>query len=109
MDGVYRGKLQVKYDFDAPVRIDQITTRIHSGSLGTKGGPRTDTEGRVLDHQGKVIEGLFAAGNAMAGVTGMAKGGEFNKNNGNKLMRLRVGFQALTVLLIVVYVVLSRS
>lgn len=45
----------------------------------------------------------------LAGVTGMAKGGEFNKANGNKLMRLRVGFQALTVLLIVVYVVLSRG
>ena len=45
--------------------------QIHSGSLGTKGGPRTDTEGRVLDHHGKVIEGLFAAGNAMAVVTGM--------------------------------------
>ena len=49
--------------------------QIHSGSLGTKGGPRTDTEGRVLDHHGKVIEGLFAAGNAMAVVTGMVYGG----------------------------------
>ena len=49
--------------------------QIHSGSLGTKGGPRTDTEGRALDHSGHVIRGLFAAGNAMAGVTGMVYGG----------------------------------
>ena len=48
---------------------------IHSGSLGTKGGPRTDGEGRALDHSGRPIPGLFAAGNAMAGVTGMVYGG----------------------------------
>jgi predicted oxidoreductase len=28
-------------------------------------GPRTDTQGRVLDVDGNVIEGLYAAGNAM--------------------------------------------
>jgi 3-oxosteroid 1-dehydrogenase len=48
---------------------------IHSGALGTKGGPRTDGDGRVLDHSGRPIPGLFAAGNAMAGVTGMVYGG----------------------------------
>lgn len=48
---------------------------IHSGSLGTKGGPRTDGEGRVLDQSGRTLPGLFAAGNAMAGVTGMVYGG----------------------------------
>ena len=49
--------------------------QIHPGALGTKGGPRTDTEGRVLNQQGRVMTGLFAAGNAMAGVTGMVYGG----------------------------------
>lgn len=49
--------------------------RIHIGALGTKGGARTDPEGRALDHAGRVIPGLFAAGNAMAGVTGMVYGG----------------------------------
>lgn len=34
--------------------------------LGTKGGPRTDARGRVVNHQGKVIPGLYAAGNVMA-------------------------------------------
>jgi 3-oxosteroid 1-dehydrogenase len=45
------------------------------GAMGTKGGPRTDRDGRVLHVNGSVIEGLFAAGNAMAGATGKAYGG----------------------------------
>ncbi len=34
--------------------------------LGTKGGARTNDRGEVLDHQGAVIGGLYAAGNVMA-------------------------------------------
>ncbi len=34
--------------------------------LGTKGGPRTNEQGQVVDQQGKVIRGLYAAGNVMA-------------------------------------------
>lgn len=45
------------------------------GAMGTKGGPRTDRDGRVLHVTGPPIPGLFAAGNAMAGVTGRAYGG----------------------------------
>ncbi|QEN17105.1 FAD-dependent oxidoreductase [Mycobacterium sp. ELW1] len=45
------------------------------GAMGTKGGPRTDRDGRVLHVSGAPIPGLFAAGNAMAGVTGRAYGG----------------------------------
>ena len=48
---------------------------IESGSLGTSGGPKTDTRCRVLSASGGVIEGLFAAGNAMAAPTGMVYGG----------------------------------
>jgi predicted oxidoreductase len=48
---------------------------LHSSTLGTKGGPRTDIDGAVLDVDGRVIAGLFAAGNAMAGPTGMVYGG----------------------------------
>ena len=48
---------------------------LHSGTLGTKGGPRTTPDGQVLDVHDRPIPGLFAAGNAMAGVTGMAYGG----------------------------------
>ena len=45
------------------------------GAMGTKGGPRTDRDGRVLHVSGSPIPGLYAAGNAMAGVTGRAYGG----------------------------------
>ncbi|SFT00231.1 FAD-binding protein [Saccharopolyspora flava] len=38
--------------------------------LGTKGGLRTDAHARVLDNAGKVIPGLYAAGNSMAAVSG---------------------------------------
>ena len=34
--------------------------------LGTKGGPRTNERGQVLDQTGSVIQGLYAAGNVMA-------------------------------------------
>jgi hypothetical protein len=48
---------------------------VRSGTLGTSGGPRTDLHGRVLDTRGKVIPGLFAAGNVAAAPTGMVYGG----------------------------------
>lgn len=44
-------------------------------ALGTKGGPRTDSDGRVLDVDGAVIRGLYAAGNVMASPAGMVYGG----------------------------------
>ena len=46
-----------------------------SGALGTKGGPQTDTRARVLDVDGDVIPGLYAAGNAMSSPLGMTYGG----------------------------------
>lgn len=45
------------------------------GALGTKGGPRTDEDGRVLSFEGEPIRGLYAAGNAMASATGAVYGG----------------------------------
>ncbi|MFG1921975.1 FAD-dependent oxidoreductase [Cryptosporangium sp. NPDC048952] len=48
---------------------------VESSALGTKGGPRTDRHGRVLDVDGDVIRGLYAAGNVMASPTGMVYGG----------------------------------
>ncbi|BDU00076.1 FAD-binding protein [Nocardia sputorum] len=38
--------------------------------LGTKGGLRTDIDGRVLDSEGLPIPALYAAGNSMAAVSG---------------------------------------
>lgn len=46
-----------------------------SSCLGTKGGPRTTALGEVLDVDGRVVPGLFAAGNVTAGPTGMVYGG----------------------------------
>jgi 3-oxosteroid 1-dehydrogenase len=40
------------------------------GDLGTKGGLRTDSRGRVLRDDGSAIDGLYAAGNASATVMG---------------------------------------
>lgn len=45
----------------------------------------------------------------LTGVVSMLRGGAFNKQYGNKLMRLRVALQAVAVLLIVVYVAFIRG
>jgi 3-oxosteroid 1-dehydrogenase len=49
--------------------------QVHCGALGTKGGPRTDAEARVMDLDGHPIPGLYAAGNVMGSVMGMTYGG----------------------------------
>jgi succinate dehydrogenase/fumarate reductase flavoprotein subunit len=48
---------------------------VKSGTLGTKGGPKTDVNGRVVDIDGEPIPGLYAAGNVMASPFGMTYGG----------------------------------
>jgi predicted oxidoreductase len=48
---------------------------VKSGALGTKGGPQTDVDARVLDVDGRPIAGLYAAGNVMASPMGMTYGG----------------------------------
>jgi 3-oxosteroid 1-dehydrogenase len=40
--------------------------RMLSGSAGTKGGPVTDVDARVLDRDGEPVPGLYAAGNTTA-------------------------------------------
>jgi succinate dehydrogenase/fumarate reductase flavoprotein subunit len=45
---------------------------LYDGTLGTNGGPRIDQHARVLDHDGRPIPGLYAAGNASASVFGPA-------------------------------------
>jgi len=44
--------------------------RILAGDIGTKGGLKTNAKAQVLDSEGKVIQGLYAAGNNMASVMG---------------------------------------
>ena len=43
---------------------------VFPGSIGTKGGPRVNTDSAILRVDGTPIRGLYAAGNVMAGVTG---------------------------------------
>ena len=45
---------------------------IYCGALGTNGGPRINQDAQVLNLRGWPIPGLFAAGNAAAGVFGPA-------------------------------------
>jgi len=44
--------------------------QVFPGAIGTKGGPRTDQDARVLRVGDEPIDGLYAAGNVAAGVTG---------------------------------------
>lgn len=68
-----------------------------AGAMGTKGGPRTDRDGRVLHVKGgEPIPGLFAAGNAMAGVTGRAYGGAGGTIGPAMVFGYRAGHAAAT-------------
>lgn len=49
-----------------------FAVRVHAGTLGTKGGPRIDGDGRVQHVDGGAIRGLYAAGNAAASFLGLA-------------------------------------
>ena len=49
---------------------------------------------------------IATAGALGLGIYSLAKGGEFAKNNSNKLMRLRVTFQAIAVALLMLFVFL---
>jgi succinate dehydrogenase/fumarate reductase flavoprotein subunit len=64
-------------DFEAPhpsmgaiERPPFYALPVHQGTLGTKGGPVTNARGQVLDTNGDVIRGLYAAGNVMASPAG---------------------------------------
>lgn len=70
---------------------------LHSSTLGTKGGPRTDVDGAVLDVDGDVIPGLFAAGNVMAAPTGMVYGGAGGTLGPAMVFGLRAGRAAARV------------
>jgi len=48
---------------------------IHSGCLGTKGGPKVNPNGQAIDVDGNPIPGLYAAGNVMGSPFGMTYGG----------------------------------
>ena len=45
----------------------------------------------------------------LMGIGTFGKGGEFNRKNANKIMRWRIGAQAIAVLMIVVFVYLRKN
>jgi succinate dehydrogenase/fumarate reductase flavoprotein subunit len=51
-------------------KVPFYAVEVHPGALGTKGGPVTDLDGRVLHVNGAPIEGLYAAGNVAASLSG---------------------------------------
>ncbi len=56
-----------------------------------------------------VVFMVGAFGAVVIGVIAMAVNGKLNKNHSNKLMRLRVLFQAIAVLVFVIIIWLSRN
>lgn len=68
--------------------------QVRVGALGTKGGPRTDGDARVLDVDGAPFPGLYAAGNAMASVMGMTYGGHGGTLGPALVFGLRAGHHA---------------
>ena len=56
-------------------RAPYYAVEIKSGCLGTKGGPKVDKHGRVVNIDGEAIRGLYAAGNVMGSPFGMTYGG----------------------------------
>lgn len=69
---------------------------VEAGAMGTKGGPRTDADARVVHVEGHVVEGLYAAGNAMASVMGMAYGGAGGTLGPGMVFGFRAGHHAAT-------------
>lgn len=54
-----------------------------------------------------VIIGIFITGGIMLmGVASMSRGGDFNKDHGNKLMQARIISQFATLILVVLYLFL---
>jgi len=56
-----------------------------------------------------VIAVAIVAGILLMGIGGFGKGGDFNKNHANKIMRWRIAAQFVAVVLIVIYVWLRDS
>lgn len=56
-----------------------------------------------------LIAMLATLGVLIVGLAGFFQGGEFNRKYGNKLMRARVGFQALAVLLLLIILATTMS
>ncbi len=52
---------------------------------------------------------LVVVGILLFGIGGFAKGGDFNRKHANKVMRWRIGAQAVAIVLILLFVWLRRG
>lgn len=56
-----------------------------------------------------IVSMLIVAGILLVGIGGFAKGGEFNRKHANKVMRMRLIAQLVAVVIIVLFVYISRG
>ncbi|MDT7679297.1 MAG: 3-oxosteroid 1-dehydrogenase [Pseudonocardiales bacterium] len=84
----HRGETAIQLIFNGPVKEEDgrenptlwplagqgpyYAALVTGGTLDTKGGPQTDTEGRVLDDTGAPIPGLYGVGNCVASASAQA-------------------------------------
>ncbi|HTT03731.1 MAG TPA: FAD-dependent oxidoreductase [Steroidobacteraceae bacterium] len=84
----HRGERQVELLFNGPTAADPVgpnptmypisehgpyyAALMTGGTLDTKGGPMTNSDGQVLDAMGQPIPGLYGAGNCVASPSGRA-------------------------------------
>ncbi len=84
----HRGETVIQLIFNGPVKEEPGRTNptlwplaeqgpyyaalVTGGTLDTKGGPRTDPDGRVLDDVGEPIPGLYGVGNCVASASAQA-------------------------------------
>ena len=54
------------------------------------------------------ISVLIVLGILLLGIGGFAKGGDFNKKHANRIMRYRIGAQAVAIVLILAFVFFRR-
>jgi 3-oxosteroid 1-dehydrogenase len=84
----HRGETAIQLIFNGPVKEEPgranptlwplaeqgpyYAALVTGGTLDTKGGPRTDPDGRVLDDVGQPIPGLYGVGNCVASASAQA-------------------------------------
>jgi hypothetical protein len=84
----HRGEKPIQFVFNGPVedvpgrpnptmwpisdRGPYYAALVTGGTLDTKGGPRTNPDGQVLDDTGRPVPGLYGVGNCVASPSGQA-------------------------------------